>query len=86
MEGLLTTQETKKAELFWVKQVQAQATADGRYHEDKLQLNPEPNRDGVVECWGRVHYPILLPDGQCHSKSTLTMAKHLSVHPNGLSK
>ena len=60
LEGLLTADETKKAELFWVKLVQARPTADGRYQEDKLQLNLQENEDGVLECCGRVqgHYPF----------------------------
>ena len=70
LEGPLTADKTKKAELFWVKQVQARATADGRYQEDKLQLNLQKNEDGVLECRGRVqdHYPIFLPDGQRYTE------------------
>lgn len=60
--------ESKK--FFWVKRVQARATADGRYQEDKLQLNLQKNEDGVLECRGRVqdHYPIFLPDGQRYTE------------------
>ena len=48
--GPLTADETKKAELIWGKQVQVRATADGRYKDDLLQLNLQPNCDGVQEC------------------------------------
>ena len=41
--GPLTADETKKAELFWEKRVQVRATADGRYRDDLLQLNLQPN-------------------------------------------
>ena len=57
--GPLTADETKKGELFWEKRVQVRATTDGRY-KDLLQLNLQPNCDGVLEYRGRVqiHYPI----------------------------
>lgn len=63
--GPLTADKTKKAELFWEKRVQVRATAYGRYKDDLLQLNLQPNCDGVLECRGRVqgHYPIYLPMG-----------------------
>lgn len=75
LEGPLTTDETKKAELFWVKRVQARATADGRYQEDKLQLNLQKNEDGVLECRGRVqdHYPIFLSNGQQYTEEPRPM-------------
>ena len=78
--GPLTADKTKRAELFWVKGVQERATADGRYQEDKLQLNLQPNRDGVLECRGRVqgHYPIFLPDGQRYTEKLVAQA-HVAV-------
>lgn len=85
LEGPLTADETKKAELFWVKRVHAQATADGRYQEDKLQLNLQPNRDGVLECHGRGqgHYPIFLPDGQQYTEKLAAQA-HVAVLHGGV--
>ena len=85
LEGLLTADETKKAELFWVKRVQARATADGRYQEDKLQLNLQKNEDGVLECRGRVqdHYPIFLPDGQRYTEKLVAQA-HVAVLHGGV--
>ena len=52
--GPLTAVETEKKKLFWVKRLPARATADGRYQENKLQLNLPANEDGVLECCGRV--------------------------------
>ena len=66
----------KKAELFWVKRVQAQTIADGRYQEDKLQLNLQANEDGVLECCSRVqgHFPRFPPDGQQYTEKLVAQA------------
>ena len=50
LKGPLTTEETNKARTFWVKRVQTRAAADKHYQEDRLQLNLQPNQDGVLEC------------------------------------
>ena len=65
-----------------MKRVQARATADGRYQEDVLQLNLQPNRDGVLECRGRIqgHYPIFLPDGQRYTKKLVAQAHLATLH------
>ena len=63
-----------------MRRVQARATADGRYQEDKLQLNIQQNRDGVLECCGRMQgsYPIFLPDGQRYTEKFVAQA-HVAV-------
>ena len=68
--------------VFWVKREQARATADGRYQEDVLQLNLQPNRDGVLECRGRIqgHYPIFLPDGQRYTTKLVAQAHLATLH------
>ena len=83
--GPLTTEETKKAELFWVKRVKARATADKRYQEDLLQLNLQPNANGVLECRGRIqeHYPVYFPDGQ-HYTEKLVAQIHLGTLHGGV--
>ena len=80
--GPLTVDETKKVELFWGKRVQVRATADGRYKDDLLQLNVQPNCDGVQECWGRVqgHYPIYLPDGQRYMEKLVAQGHLATLH------
>ena len=74
--GPLTADETKKAELFWGKRVQVRATADGRYKDDLLQLNLQPNCDGVLECRGRV----TLPDGQRYTEKLVSQAHLATLH------
>ena len=58
--GPLTTEEMNRVKCFWVKRVQARASADERYREDQLQLNLQPNAEGILECRGRIqgHYPV----------------------------
>ena len=65
--------------------MQARATADGRYQEDKLQLNLQKNEDGVLECRGRVqdHYLIFLPDGQRYTEKLVAQA-HVAVLHGGV--
>ena len=62
--------------------MQVRATADGRYKDDLLQLNLQPNCDGVQECWGRVqgHYPIYLPDGQRYMEKLVAQAHLATLH------
>ena len=59
LTGPLTTEETNKANVFWVKRVQTRAPLAKYYQEDQLQLNLQPNSEGVLECRGRIqgHYP-----------------------------
>ena len=58
------------------------ATADGRYKDDLLQLNLQPNCDVVLEFRGRVqrHYPICLPDGQRYTEKLVAQAHLATLH------
>ncbi|XP_078365845.1 uncharacterized protein LOC144650069 [Oculina patagonica] len=80
LKGPLTTEETNKARIFWVKRVQTRATADKHYQEDRLQLNLQPNQDGILECRGRIqgHFPVYLPDSQRFTEKLVTQS-HLST-------
>ena len=48
IKGPLTSEETNKASLLWVKRVQTRATVDKHYQEDRLQLNLQPDQDGGI--------------------------------------
>ena len=74
--------ETKKRSSFWGKRVQVRATGDGRYKDDLLQLNLQPNCDGVLECWcrGQGHYLIYLPDGQRYMEKLVAQAHLATLH------
>ena len=78
--GPLTTEEMNRVKCFWVKRVQARATADQRYREDQLQLNLQPNAEGILECRGRIqgHYPVYLPDRHRYTEKLVAHA-HLGA-------
>ena len=54
LTGPLSTEETNKANAFWVKRVQTKAPLDKYYQENQLQLNLKPNSEGVLEYRGRI--------------------------------
>ena len=82
LKGPLTTEETNKARTFWVKRVQTRATADKHYQEDRLQLNLQPNQDGILECRGRIqgHFPVYLPDSQRFTEKLITQSHLGTLH------
>jgi len=61
--GPLFTQDIYAQEQIWIKRSQHQGTNDAKFPDDKEQLNPKPNVEGVLECPGRIHgdYPVYLP-------------------------
>ena len=85
LKGPLTTEETNKAKIFWVKRVQTRATADKHYQEDRLQLNLQPNQDGILECRGRIqgHFLVYLSDSQ-HFTEKLVTQVHLGTLHGGV--
>ena len=87
-KGPLTTEEVCKQRIFWLKRVQDYFKTDERFEEDRLQLNLQPNENGLLECRGRIQgvYPIiyqnrtslrasLLKKATTHGGVSLTMAK-----------
>ena len=80
--GPLTTAEINQVKLFWDKRVQERAKGDGRYQEDQLQLNLQPNSEGVLECRGRIqgHYPIYLPDSQLYTEKLVEYYHFSTLH------
>ena len=80
--GPLTTEEMNRVKRFWVKRVQARATADERYREDQLQLNLQPNAEGILECRGRIqgHYPVYLPDRHRYTEKLVAHAHLGALH------
>ena len=82
LTGPLTTEETNKANVFWVKRVQTRAPLDKYYQEDQLQLNLQPNSEGVLKCRGRIqgHYPVYVPDSQRYTEKFVTQAHLATLH------
>lgn len=81
LQGPLTTEETDKARILWVKR----ATADKHYEEDRLQQNLQPNQVGILECRGRiqVHFPVYLADSQRFTEK-LVAQFHLGMLHRGV--
>ena len=81
----LTIEETNKARIFWVKRVQTRAAADEHYQNDLLQLNLQPNQDGILECRGRIQgqFPVYLPHSQ-HFTEKLVTQFHLRTFHGGV--
>ena len=50
MHGPITTEEIEKQKLGWVKRAQNRAHCTEKFKLDKLQLNLQPNDDGILEC------------------------------------
>ena len=65
-----------------MKRVQTRAAADKLYQEDRLQLNLQPNQDGVLECQGRIqgHFPVYLPDSQRFTEKLVTQVHLGTLH------
>ena len=82
LTGPMTTEETNKANVFWVKRVQTRAPLDKYYQEDQLQPNLQPNSEEVLECRGRIqgHYPVYLPDSQRYTEKFVTQAHLTTLH------
>ena len=55
---------------------------DKHYQEDQLQLNLQPNSEGVLECRGRIqgHYPVYPPDSQRYIEKFVTQALLATLH------
>lgn len=61
----LSTEEIEMQIQFWVKRAQQQSSqGSDQFERDRLQLNLQPNNEGILECRGRIQgqYPIYLPD------------------------
>ncbi|XP_068692648.1 uncharacterized protein [Montipora foliosa] len=86
-KGPLTTEEISKQRIFWLKRVQETFKTDERFEEHRLQLNLQPNENGLLECRGRIQgvTPESLQFGRklveeahvstLHGGVSLTMAK-----------
>ncbi len=50
--------------------------------EDRLKLNLQPNKDGVLECRGRLqgHYPVYIPDTSVYAEKLIEHAHENTLH------
>ena len=77
MHGPITTEETERQKLW------AQCTEE--FQSDELQLNLQPNDEGILECRGRIvgEYPIYLPDDDPLA-AKLVHLTHIVTHHGGV--
>ena len=59
LTGPLTADELENVKWGWIRRVQLRATTMPSYPQIKSSLNLQPNRDGLLECRGRIQgkYP-----------------------------
>ena len=78
--GPITAQEIEEQKQFWVRRVQSRNPE--RVDEDRLKLNLQPNKDGVLECRGRLqgHYPVYIPDTSVYAEKLIEHAHENTLH------
>ena len=83
--GLLEEDEIEKQVMFWIKRAQKSAEGTENMERDRVQLNLQVNKEGVLECRGRIQgqYPIYLPD--CHAiTAKIVNEEHLKTLHGGI--
>ena len=80
--GTLTTGELDTQSHFWERRTQSEGEMREEYEEDRLQLNLQPNEDGLLEYRGRIqgHYPIYLPDNVTYTEKFVQWAHESTLH------
>ena len=79
-KGPLTTDEIEMQKHFWLLCVQSRGSEN--MEEDRLSLNLQKNKDGLLECRGRLQgvYPIYIPDAMTFAKSYVEHAHKATLH------
>ena len=82
LAGPLTTPETDKAVLWWVKRAQESNRGKGKFKQDQLSLNLQKNSEGLHGCRGRIQgsYPVYLPPNAVLSEKLIQDAHVLTLH------
>ena len=72
--GPLITGEIQDRELWWIRKTQAEAIKDPEFEKTKVDLNIQPNPNGIFERRGRIdgEYPVFLP---CSSSFTTKLVE-----------
>ena len=81
-KGPLTTEEISKQRILWLKRVQESFKQDERFEEHRLQLNLQPNENGLLECRGRIQgvYPIYVPESHQFARKLVEEAHDRTLH------
>ena len=80
--GPLKTSETEEQRKWWTRRVQQSERIP---EDEKIQLNLQPNADGLLECRGRIEgdYPVFLPRNNIFTQRVVEQA-HLSTLHGGV--
>lgn len=78
--GLITAQEIEEQKQFWARRVQN--AYPEQVEKDRLELNLQTNKDGVLECRGRLQgiYPVYIPDTSIYAKKLVEHAHENTLH------
>ena len=81
-KGPLTTEEISKQRILWLKRVQETFSTDERFEEHRLQLNLQPNENGLLECRGRIQgvCPIYVPESHQFARKLVEEAHDCTLH------
>ena len=79
-KGPLTTDEIEKQKRFWLPRVQSRGSES--MEEDRLCLNLQRNKDGLLECRGRLQgvYPIYIPDATTFANKYVEHVHNATLH------
>ena len=80
--GPITAAEQESRTSWWIRRVQSRAINSPKFDGDKLQLNLQPNGEGILECRGRIQgsYPIYLPDDCLFTEKFVQRAHLRTLH------
>ena len=80
--GLLGADKIEVQVKFWIKRVQGSSKFTENFERDQLQLNLQPNNEGILECRGRIQgqYPIYLSDSHPFTINIVTEAHQQTLH------
>ena len=78
VSGPLMTEELLVQQKTWIEAAQQSGTKE----EDRLQLNLQPNEDGILECRGRLQgsYPVFLPDHHLYTRKLVEREHVQTLH------
>ena len=80
--GPLDTTEIEQQRFWWTKRAQLDSQTSAHFEEDKLQLNLQPNDQGILECRGRIEgeYPIYLPESDPYTDKLVQQTHLMTLH------
>ena len=66
--------------MLWVKRAQESVEGTEELEKDRMQLNLQPNDEGVLECRVQGQYPIYLPDSHEFTAKIVSEAHLKTMH------